>query len=288
MFGRLLASMADATARATRRAILAFVRFITAFLDLIAEAFPFMHVSVANAIAVLLLLGVLIGVPSALILTRELTGGGGGQTASVAPAAPPAANAPAAPADANAPEATPAEANAPAAPPAANTPAAPELILLRGTFDESALASSLPTLKVVENSIMLVLPRDGGAIGGSVRIVLDNFPAGAILEQIYEGMGGSPDDYPDLGNCMSAVTQSADNIEGIYSPQDQSIKGSTTVMGNVEDRPCLHPLPDDITTDDAAEPADVTLTATFDGRQVVGAFSSESGDLSFKATVAQQ
>jgi len=304
-FGRLAVSMFAAAAQAARRAILAFLRFLWAFANLILDA----GVHLAWWVYVLLFLAVAIGVPSALVLTKELTGGGE-RAGSVAPAAAPAAVAPAAvstptaapqPA-AVAPTATttstgaalptataPAGANAAAPPPAGNAPAVPELITLRGTFDESALTGSElgPILKVLENSILLVLPRDGGPIGGSARVRLDNFPAGAILEQIYEGMGGSPDDYPDLDNCMSLVTLKADDIEGTYSPQTSSITGSAIWAGQVEDRPCLSSLPHGITTDEAVDTTQVTLTATFDGRQVVGVFSSESGELSFKATVPQ-
>jgi hypothetical protein len=234
----------------------------------------------ASLIAAALIVGAVLGLTSAGLLIRDLIGTSGEQAVSVTPAAPPAANGPAAPA----------EANAPAAQPEANAPAVPAIITVRGTFDESAFTSSGvgPILKVVENSISLDLPREGGAVTGSARVRIDNFPAGAILEQVYEGLGGSPTDYPELENCMSLVTLHADAIEGTYSPQTGSIEGSATFAGEIEDRPCLSSLPPSITSDEAVETTEVTLDATFDGSEVDGAFSEASGEqLTFKATVQQ-
>jgi hypothetical protein len=228
----------------------------------------------ASLIAAALIVGAVLGLTSAGLLIRDLMGTSGEQAASVGPAAPPAANGLAAPA----------EANAPALPAEANPPAAPAIIAVRGTFDESAFTSS--GLSVVENSISLELPRGGGPVTGSAQVGLDNFPAGAILEGIYESMGGSPADYPELQGCMSRVTLEADDIEGTYSPDTGTITGSASIVGAVEDRPCLYPLPDGITTDEAVETTEVALDATFNGRELEGAFLETSGEkLSFKATV---
>jgi hypothetical protein len=236
----------------------------------------------AATIATVLIVGVVLGVTSAILFVNDLTGGGE-QAASVVPAAPAGPNAPAAPAEANAPAAPP-EANAPAAPAEANPPAAPGIITVRGTLDVSLYTNS--GMNVVDNSIILELPRDGGPVTGSALVRLDNFPIGAILEQIYEGMGGSPADYPNLQGCTSVVTVEADDIAGSYSPQDSKITGGATWGGKVEDRPCLSPLPPGLTSDEAVEKTTLTLDATFDSREVVGAFSNPSGEeQSFQATV---
>jgi hypothetical protein len=235
----------------------------------------------AGMLALGLIFGAVLGLASAGLLIRDLMGTSGEQAASVAPAAPAAANAPAVVPETNAPSG-PAEANAPAAPPAeANAPAVPATITVRGTFDESAFTSS--GLSVVENSIVLELPRDGGPVTGRSSVGLDNFPIGKILASLY---GGSLTDYPDLENCVSVVTLVADHIEGTYSPDTGAITGSATIVGKVEDRPCLSPLPPGMTRDQGVTPTTVTLNATFDGHQVQGTFSAPSGEeQKFQATV---
>jgi hypothetical protein len=226
-------------------------------------------------VTTVVILGVAMGLASATGLLGDLTGGG----ESAAPAAVVAPTAATTPTTAPLPAATPPAANAPAAP-----PPVPAIITVRGTFDESVYTSS--GLNVVENSIVLDLPRDGGPVTGSALVRLDNVPIGAILEQIYGGLGGSPADYPELQGCMSAVTVEANDIAGSYSPQDSKITGSATWAGKVEDRPCLSPLPPGLTSDEAVQTTTLTLDATFDGREVVGAFSNPSGEeQKFQATV---
>ncbi len=267
-FGRQALS---AFAKAARRAMVAYFRFIEAFLNLMADA----GVRLGWWIYVLLFLAVAIVASSTLVLTEEFTGGsehGVSVLFTPLPGTPTAAA-----------TGTPAA----ALPPTATPPAVPRTITLRGTLDESVYESSElgSILKVVENSIMLVLPTDGGPIDGSARIRIDNFPIGSAIEQLYEGFGGSPADYPNLENCMSLVTLHADAILGTYSPQSSSIEGSTYWVGEVEDRPCLSPLPGNITMDEVVPPAAATFTATFDGHQAAGVFSGESGQQSFQATV---
>lgn len=233
-------------------------------------------------VTTVVILGAAMGLASATGLLGDLTGGG----ESAAPAAVVAPAAASTPTTAPPPTATPPGASAPAAPAAPNAPAVPATIIARGTFDESVYTSS--ALNVVENSIVLDLPRDGGPVTGSALVRLDNFPIGAILEQINEGLGGSPDDYPELQGCTSVVTLEADDIAGSYSPQDSKITGSATWGGKVEDRPCLSSLPPGMTSDEAVQTTEVTLDATLNGGEVDGAFLETSGEeLSFMATVQQ-
>jgi hypothetical protein len=158
------------------------------------------------------------------------------------------------------------------------------MITVRGTLDESMYTTAGVSLAVVENSMVLELPRDGGPMTGSAVVGIDNFPLGAVLAGIHESMGGSLEDYPDLKSCLTLVRLKAD-IEGSYSPQDSSITGSAIFVADIEDRPCLR-LPPNMTGEEAMTPTTVTLNASFDGREVLGAFTRESGEeMKFQATV---
>jgi hypothetical protein len=215
-------------------------------------------------VTTVLILGVAAGVASAILFVNDLMGGGG----SPAPAAVLALTA----------ASTPTVGPLPAA-----APPVPGIITVRGTLDVSLYTKS--GMNVVENSIILQLPRDGGPVKGTVMVGLDNFPIGAALEQIHEGLGGSPDDYPALQGCTSVVTLKADDIQGSYSPQGATITGSAAFVGKVEDTPCLSGLPPSMNANDAVEPTTLTLDATFDGREVQGTFTAPSGEQQkFEAT----
>ena len=222
----------------------------------------------AGVVMAMIFAAIALGVASASLLVRDLAGGG----QSAAPAAVVATTA----------ASTPTTAPLATAPlPTATHPAVPGIITVRGTFDPS----DYTPLTVVENSIILELPSEGGSVTGSALVRIDNFPIGAILEGIHEDSGGSPADYPELQGCTSVVTLKAD-IEGSYSPQNLGILGDATFGGDVADRPCLSSLPPGMTPGEAVETTTATLDATFDGSVVVGTFSMPSGEeQEFQATV---
>jgi hypothetical protein len=275
-FERLSRQAARAAARAAQVAWRRIDRFVHLIFDIVYATLADRVEPPVAAMLTILFMGVLVtgllaGGVAATLLIRDLAGGG--ESAQVVVTAP----AVVAPTTAATPTAAPSLTATPAVD--SNT------ITVRGTLDESRITGAGISLPVVENSITLELPRDGGPVKGSSVFAIDNFPIGAVLAGIHESMGGSLADYPDLQSCVTLVRFKAD-IEGSYSAQDSTITGQATFSADVEEKPCLGLLPPNMTASGAMTPSTRTLKATFDGRKVLGTFGGGTEDeQKFQATV---
>jgi hypothetical protein len=123
-------------------------------------------------------------------------------------------------------------------------------------------------LKIGQHDIELLVFLDNGSVTGSMILVIEEFPIGALLTQVFDGQNDP--DFATFKTCTTRLRLEGD-VRGRFAAGTGKLKGKIKVKPVSEDvHSCLASRPKNVTIDSVTKASSIGWTGTLHGSKVKG------------------